>query len=659
MKKKNKTLCRCMTRPWTFIIVIAFVSTILLPMQTIGQTKRFTLLHTSDEHSVLMPLPAVDYHPEKGNPSKGGFARLSAMVKTIRQEKAGEPVLLFSSGDFIGGSPYAWLILEGYSPEIELMKAIGYDAVTIGNHEFDYGPDKLAEYFVGSGYPQAHGNLPLIASNLNIPPGHALYDVEFLPNKMFELDNGLKVGVFGLLGNVAYSVAPLAEPVGITDPFVAAQKQVDYLRSAGADVVVALSHSGVDEDYELAKRINNIDIILGGHDHYQTSEPVLSNNTILLHSSYYVQYLGMLEVEFDETTRAVRLVNDVLGSPYQIAMVHTVPEDSLVAGLVDEYTLKLNNFITDFSDSLFTDALGHVMHTDFAVTMHAPLVETTVGNFVTDAMRLETEKVTGRKVDFAIQANGVIRGDIIPGTMSWSQGKVSFMDLVNIAGLGSGPELTAGYPMVSIYLTAQEVYSVFEIAGLLSQLMGDTYFLQVSGVRYNYDPGKAIWLRIPFLGLPVPAYRSLKEVYLYEGQGIQNDDGYVLLDKNSDRLYHLVSDHYLTSFLPMIGEILPKLKIVLKNEQGEPVDIDETIVYHQGREFKVWEAVARHALAFEKGASQMPEMPQAYQTTQGRINVQKGVPLYIWSYAGLIAVLAALGWVVVWLVKKIKRRKRA
>ena len=631
---------------------------IVLPMSVSGQQKRFTLLHTSDEHSMLMPLPSVDYHPEKPNPSLGGFARLAGLVNQIRDEKKDEPVLLLSSGDFVGGSPYAWLILEGYSPEIELMKAIGYDAATIGNHEFDYGPDKLTNYLLRVDYPDAHRDLPLIISNLDVPQGHSLHQAGLLPHKIMVLDNGLKIGLFGLLGNTAYSVAPMAEPVTIFDPAEIAQQQVDLLKSQGVDVVILLSHSGVEEDMMLAEKVQNLDIILGGHDHYQTPEPVLISNTIVMHSSYYLQYLGVLELVFDSQSGLLSVVNHENNQPFQLKLDHTIAEDPRIAEIVNEYTNKLNEFIIDFSDSTFTNVFEPILYSDFSLRKHQDLVETTVGNFVVDAMRLEAEKVTGYPVDLAIQANGVIRGDIVPGTMEWSRNKVSFMDLVTIAGLGSGPDNKAGYPMVSIWLTAEEIYSVFEIAALLSQLMGDTYFLQISGMKYHYDPGKATWLTIPFLNLPVPAYRSVKEVYVYDGKGIQNDDGYYLLDKNDDRLYHLVADHYLTSFLPMIGEILPKLKLVLKNSEGEPLELDQTIIASEGREFKVWEAVARYAASFEKGESELPQIPDQYRDTQNRINPGKGIPLYVWSYAGLIAVIVGLGLGVSWVVRKIRRRRK-
>ncbi|MFN3554814.1 MAG: bifunctional metallophosphatase/5'-nucleotidase [Bacteroidales bacterium] len=639
--------------PVCFVIIL-----MLMPMQIFSQSQRFTLLHTSDEHSVLSPLPAADYHPWESNPSLGGFARLAGMVNQIRAQKGEEPVLLLSSGDFIGGSPYAWLILEGYSPEIELMKEIGYDAVTIGNHEFDYGPDVLADYFKRLGYPQSHSRLPLLIANLEIPEGHALEQVEFLPRKIIELSNGLRVGVFGLLGEDAYSVAPMADPVKVSDPVAMAQKQADLLKEEGANIVVLLSHSGLREDRLIARTVSNIDVLLGGHDHYQTLEPEIINNTIMLHSSYYLRNLGMLELEYDPGSQTLSLVNEVNGNPYQIPLNAEVAEDQEVLQRVGYFTHRLNDFLVNFTDSLFTNAYAHILYSSFPLKKHADLQETTVGNFVVDAMRLEAQKVTGRRVDIAIQANGVIRGDIIPGTMPWSQNRVSFMDLVTISGLGSGPDMRPGYPMVSIYLTAQEVYNILEIAGLLSRLMGDMYFLQFSGLKYTYDPGKITWLTIPFAGIPVPAYRSVQEVHLFTGEGIQREGEYEKLRKDDPRLFHLVADHYLTSFLPMIGEILPKLKLVLKDKDGQPLELDQTIIYHNGQEFKVWEAVARYAMSFEANEHGLPVMPAVYQQTQGRIVEEKGMPLYVLSYMVLAGVLVGFAALIRWAIKRKRKGKK-
>ncbi len=638
-----------------FLLAFLLSVTVVKASETTSE-KRFTILHSSDEHSNLLPLPLTDYHKEAVNPSLGGFARLATIVKNERERKADETVLLLSSGDFIGGSPFAWLILEGFAPELDIMQRIGYDAATIGNHEFDYGPDKLASYLFRAGYPESHVKLPLLASNLVIPEGHALNGIAFPENKLITLPNGLKIGIFGLLGPQAFSVAPAAKPVEISSFIEASRKQVKQLRAAGADVVIALSHSGIADDRLLAKSLDDLDIILGGHDHVITTEPEWINNTILMHSGYYLSHIGHIELAFDTEIGQLRIINDENNTPFLIRLDSDVPEDPEIAGLIGTYTERLNRFLMKYTDSLVRDLSMPVMVSDFALTTGAPMQEHPVGNFLTDAMRLMAAEVTGEPVDIAFQANGVIRANITPGTMPWSKGQLTFLDLATVSGLGSGPDGKAGYPMVSFYLTEAEVFTLLEIATLMHLLQGNTYFLQFSGLRYSYDPGKALWLRIPFLNLPVPAYRSVKHVELYQGDGVQSGEQYKTLSPDNDHLYHLVADHYLTSFLPMIGELLPRLKLELKDKHGQPVEVEQTILRHNGRELKVWEALARYALSFEKNEVGISVMPEAYRTTQNRIVKNTGIPLYVWSYALIVLLFVGLFWLLRELVRGYRRR---
>jgi len=88
--------------------------------------------------------------------------------------REGEPVLLLDAGDFLGGSAFAWLALRGYAAELTIMQKMGYDAVAIGNHEYDYGPDVLAQYLLKAGYPEAHQKTLVLASNTEAPPDHPL-----------------------------------------------------------------------------------------------------------------------------------------------------------------------------------------------------------------------------------------------------------------------------------------------------------------------------------------------------------------------------------------------------------------------------------------------------------------------------------------------------
>jgi 5'-nucleotidase / UDP-sugar diphosphatase len=635
----------------SFCLLLVF----LTAAESLTQVKRFTLLSTSDEHSTLVPLPLTDYRYGSAGNAMGGFARLSTLVAGIRAGKPAEQVFLFSSGDILGGTPFAWLSLEGYSPEIELMKKTGYDAITIGNHEFDYGPELLAEYFLRAGYPAFNEELPVIASNLVIPPEHDLIRVGIRESALFDLSEGVTLGVFGLLGKAAYDVAGFAEPVGVADQHKVAAAQVRALREAGADIIVALTHSGIAEDRELANRLEGIDIILGGHDHYLTPRPEIINKTIIFHSGHNLEHLGKLEFEWNSSTRELFLANERNNTPYHIPVDSSIGEDPQIRELTDRYMEKLNEFIASHSGGMFDDAGAYVIQSDFAVRMGLPFTESPVGNFVTDAMRLMAEKVTGERVDVAFQGNGVIRADIVPGTMEWSAGKVSFFDLVTVSGLGSGPDGRAGYPLVSLYLTGKEISNILEISSLLSQLMGDIYFLQVSGLRFRHDPGKALWLKVPLLNIPVPAYRSVTDVEIYAGTGIQDDLNYVKLETDDERLYHVVTDYYLTTFLPMVGEILPRLKLVLKDRNGNQVEPGEALISSHGGEFKVWEAVALYAGSFSAGTDDLPVMPGYYSATRDRITRESGIPLKIWSFITLSLVLILIVLLVRYGVIKIRK----
>ena len=114
--------------------------------------------------------------------------------------------------------------------------------------------------------------------------------------------------------------------------------------------------------------------------------------------------------------------------------------------------------------------------------------ETPAGNFVADAMRLVTAEKTGEKVDFAFQAAGQIRQPLTPGRSETARGLISLYDLLLLCPLGTGPDGNAGYPVVSFYLTGEEVRRVLEIATLLPVVFDHNYFVHLSGLRYDYSP---------------------------------------------------------------------------------------------------------------------------------------------------------------------------
>ncbi len=649
----------------TTILVVALFPVIPgNPRSCAGETEElyFCILHTNDMHSELMPhSPAVDYCPGEEDASIGGFARLATAVGEIEESKRveGEPVLLFDAGDFLGGAPFAWLAFNGSAAELTIMQEIGYDAVTIGNHEYDYGPEVLAQYLLRAGYPEAQQETLVLASNAKAPSeqllaAHGLYR----STGIFELENGLQVGVFGVIGKDAVQVTGDTGDIQFLDQHETARQTVDELNEQGADVIVAISHSGVDEDRELARKVQGIDIIVGGHCHTALHEPVLQGTTIIVQAGSLGTYLGQLELAYDSETDKVRVRNEEDGHPFLIPIDGTFACDPEIDALVQEYTLDLNAYVEEVTGGEFDDVMSTVARSDFVLSNLPPFSETALGNFVTDAMRFVAQELIGKSVDIAGQANGNIRNSIFPGTLEHAAGNISFYEIAEAVGVGRGLDGRPGCPMASVYLTGEEVRRVLEISVLLQEFMGDSYFLHFSGLRYSYNPTNAVLLTVPLVNLPVPTTRAVTSAELHTGDGIQPADGedYMPLKRGDENLYHLVTDAYLLLFLPLVTDMLPQLAVVPKNADGEPVPldrIDELIIRHgDGRELKVWEAVLIYVSAQASGADGVPQVPVYYAGVAGRITKVWTFPFLGW----LLLILAAIIASIVYLV--LRRRKR-
>jgi 5'-nucleotidase len=221
------------------------------------ESKQLVILHNNDTHSRIEPLPEKD----PNYPNHGGIVRQNACVEEVRREN--KNVLLFHCGDFVQGTPY-FNLFKGQA-EIACMNFMKYDAACLGNHEFDYGLDNLAEMIKAATFP-------LIATNLDFT-GTVL---EGLTRKYLILHrDNLKIGVIGLTVSPE-GLVPLSNYEGMKylDPIRAANETAGYLKEEeNCDLVVCLSHLGYFPkednigDITLAKESHDIDIILGGHTH--------------------------------------------------------------------------------------------------------------------------------------------------------------------------------------------------------------------------------------------------------------------------------------------------------------------------------------------------------------------------------------------------------
>lgn len=214
------------------------------------KTKQLIILQTSDVHSRIEPIN------QKGdkNYKEGGFVRRATFLNRFRKEN--EHVLLFDCGDFSQGTPY-YNIYKG-EVEVKLMNEMDYDACTIGNHEFDFGLENMARLFKMAAFPIVCSNYDLENTSLRglVKP--------YIILERF----GLRIGVFGLGAKPDGLIqADKCEGVVYKDPVQVSNETAALLKSEGCDVVVCLSHLGIQTDERLIADTRNIDVVLGGHSH--------------------------------------------------------------------------------------------------------------------------------------------------------------------------------------------------------------------------------------------------------------------------------------------------------------------------------------------------------------------------------------------------------
>ena len=558
---------------------------------------------------------------------------MASAIERVRIEKRqkGEPVLLFSAGDILGGPAFGWLPLqEGLAPELNLFQQMEYDAIAIGNHEFDYGSDVYARYLSDAGYPASAEKTVILGTNVRPPQDHPLSDRGIKNHFIKELDNGLRIGIFGLIGNDAISKTAEPGPVQFDDPFESAKKAVEELQEQDVDLIISVNHSGVTEDRQLAELLPAIDIIIGGHTHTALYDPVYVGDTIIVQAGNYMQYLGRLELSYNRENDEISILNEENGNTFLIPIDSTINENENVAAEVERYTDILNGWIRDFTNGAVSNVRETIAYSDFPVMRNEVQRESAIGNFVTDAMKYSAERVLGEPIDIAVQANGAIRSDIEPGTESWNEGEITFYDMMMAFGLGSGDDGSPGYPLVSFYLTEEEVRNALEVSVLLSELLGDNYFLQFSGLNMVYNPERAVLFTIPFSGTPVPSSRSVLSAELVD------EDQTRALRKDSDQLLRVVTDYYIAGFLPMVGERLPNLSITLRDENGRAISLDDAIIMDGDQQLKVWTGVLDYVQSLEKNENGIPIIPTRYETPEGRLTVAYTLPLWVWPVAVLL-----------------------
>jgi 5'-nucleotidase len=285
----------------TFLRQTAMAAGSLLAAPVIGsaaglfeEAARLTILHTNDTHSRIDPFP-MDGGRNQG---LGGVASRSRLIDTVRKEE--DQVLLLDAGDIFQGTPY-FNLYKG-EPELKCMTAMGYDAATIGNHDFDAGVENLADQL------QAHASFPMIISNYDFT-GTAM-EGKYMPYKIFRKGK-LKIGVTGV-GIELQGVVPqnLYGKTVYLDPVQKLNESAYELKKNNCDLVICLSHLGYEykenkiSDILLAKETENVDLIIGGHTHTFLDKPRIIQNkkgqdVVINQVGFAGIQLGRLDYVFD------------------------------------------------------------------------------------------------------------------------------------------------------------------------------------------------------------------------------------------------------------------------------------------------------------------------------------------------------------------------
>lgn len=631
----------------SFILVLSMNTTKTSAQET---SKRVTILFTHDLHDNFLPIK-----DEQGSVilESGGYARLHNAIST---EKKGNPdALLLDAGDFSMGTPFQ-TIFKSESPGLRIMGEMGYDVVTLGNHEYDYRASGLADSLYAA--KNSGDKLPqIVQSNVTFPTDQygkltpsllslkQAYENYGVKDYAIVERNGIKIGVFGLMGEDAASKAPMSE-VEFANPIKSAQRIVKILKEQEkTDIIICLSHSGTwrdpskSEDEVLAREVPEIDVIISGHTHTRSVEPIMVGKTIIGSAEDSGKYLGVIEIS-QESNLDWNLDN------YQLQQIdNNLPNNPYISERIDWNKELVEGKYFKLFDMSYDQILAvSSFNFDTVDKMYENHNEAPLGNLVSDAYIYAVKKAEGINyvpVDVAIVPVGTIRS-------SFLEGKITVADAFSVSSLGIGPDNIPGYPLLSVYLTGKELKTVCEVDASVSPIMGDAQ-LYISGMNFKFNPNRLIFNKVIDTSLQRPD-GSLEEI----------DD---------QKLYRVVAGLYSAQMLSVVGDkSFGLLSIVPKTKEGIPItDFEAQVVKNtmggNNKEVKEWLAIAEYLQSFNQ-VNEVPQVPQYYIETHGRkivendynisalLSAPNRIALTVYTVVIVVVVL------VIFLVFKIATRKK-
>jgi 2',3'-cyclic-nucleotide 2'-phosphodiesterase (5'-nucleotidase family) len=458
-----------------YIVLTLFLFPILSGAE---KWQRLVILHTNDIHGHLPPESAWWINPNFPPPI-GNAAGAAAIIREEREraERNGWGFLLVEGGDIFQGTPTGEFS-KGRAI-IEFMNRMGYDAMTVGNHDLDRGPDLLQELAGLAGFPMLAANL--VDSATGDIPAH------FRPFEILER-GGLRIGILGITHERLRGMQTPENMRGldILREIPAARQWLDTLRAKGVDLVIGLHHVGFYRDKVIADSVPGFDVIIGAHSHtgLRQAYECPNNHTIIVQTFGHLSTVGKLELMIDPKTR------QIVG--YQSELRELFTEEVTP----DTAELRRINFWTDLAEAGFDSVIGLA-----AVDMRragGPR-ESSLGNMMADAIR----EAVG--ADVAFQNSGGIRDDIL-------KGEVTYRQIYKVDAFSN--------TIVTMEMTGDQLLRALEVS-----VMGGHGIFQVSGMRMVFDPKKPPLNRVVSVSVdgqpvdPEKKYKVATNSFLAAGGG--------------------------------------------------------------------------------------------------------------------------------------------
>ncbi len=502
------------------------------------------ILHTNDTHAHLEPDHGL-----------GGIAPRKTLVDQARaqSEALGQALLLLDAGDVFQGTLY-FNQYEGLA-DLYFYNQLGYDAMAVGNHEFDSGPEALAKFINGGTIVNPSmtvegATFPLLSANIDVS-AEPLLAGKVKPWVILER-NGQKIGIFGLTAEDTDILSSPGDNVVFKDPVQAATQAVAQLKTEGVNKIIGLTHVGFNVDKELAAQVDDIDIIVGGHSHTElgthpgATEPyptmVTSPNggkTMIVADWEWGKYLGDIRVDFD--TNGVAACWE--GQPRPVDGIIT-PDPA--------FQVKLDEFAAPL-DEMKGEGIGTTSIALDGERTNVRSKETNLSNLICDAL-LQRTRADG--VQIALTNGGGIRASI-------DEGEVTVGEVITVLPFGNTVTL--------VTLTGSQVKEALE-NGVSQVENGAGRFPQVAGIRFAWDATKPVGSRIVSIEIEVApgtyrpihmdkTYRLVTNNYIMAG-----GDGYSVLTEGTNAydtglLMADVVQEYIATLSPVTADDIPMGRI--------------------------------------------------------------------------------------------------